>query len=511
MRLSSEGELVVAIFKTTESAKGFAGELERLAAAGKAGDFSVSIRDSGLSRKEGEVARLINNAISNYRESVEYNLMKYKLTSDALGVALWDMDVVDGDPVNPNNKFTWSQEFRHMLGFNDEMDFPNITSSWSDRLHPDDKDRTLSAFAAHLNDRSGRTPYDLVYRCMLKNGEYHSFRAFGTTLRDNRGIPLRVAGALEDITDKSRMQQQLETNDLRFNLLLKSIDIALWDMVVDPNDPVAGNNDFWWSQEFRHMLGFNNERDFPNVTSSWSDRLHPDDKDRTLQAFAAHLNDYSGQTPYNVIYRLKHRNGNYLVMRADGSTLRKPNGVPIRVVGSVEDITNELNKDEINKFFEDFTVEVSEVTKNIAKIQSASESLKAAQEQSLKTSMQAEKNASETHAIINAIQAIAFQTNILALNASVEAARAGQHGKGFSVVAEEVRNLASKSAESASQIEAKLTAIQDSSALISSDIKETTNYVDMQAQIAVEMKVTVDRLVQTYGELTSMIERTTGK
>ncbi|MCL2226457.1 MAG: methyl-accepting chemotaxis protein [Oscillospiraceae bacterium] len=259
------------------------------------------------------------------------------------------------------------------------------------------------------------------------------------------------------------------------------------------------------------MLGFNNERDFPNVTSSWSDRLHPDDKDRTLQAFAAHLNDYSGQTPYNVIYRLKHRNGNYLVMRADGSTLRKPNGVPIRVVGSVEDITNELNKDEINKFFEDFTVEVSEVTKNIAKIQSASESLKAAQEQSLKTSMQAEKNASETHAIINAIQAIAFQTNILALNASVEAARAGQHGKGFSVVAEEVRNLASKSAESASQIEAKLTAIQDSSALISSDIKETTNYVDMQAQIAVEMKVTVDRLVQTYGELTSMIERTTGK
>ena len=156
------------------------------------------------------ISKVVERRLKSMNEQNEVQLTKMNLMVKAAKIALWDMEVIRDDPVNPENAFMWSDDFRHMLGYNDETDFPNVLSSWSDLLHPDDKERTLKAFAEHLLDTTHKTPYDIEYQLQKSNGEYSYYHASGETIRDKHGNAIRVAGSLIDITEAKKHLIEIE-------------------------------------------------------------------------------------------------------------------------------------------------------------------------------------------------------------------------------------------------------------------------------------------------------------
>ncbi|MEQ8823147.1 MAG: globin-coupled sensor protein [Filomicrobium sp.] len=105
--------------------------------------------------------------------------------------------------------------------------------------------------------------------------------------------------------------------------------------------------------------------------------------------------------------------------------------------------------------------------------------------------------------IVEVINAIARQTNLLALNATIEAARAGEAGKGFSVVANEVKSLASQTAKATSEIEGQIRGIQEATRETLSSIESINEVINSIHSVS----NTIAAAVEEQGAATSEISR----
>ncbi|MFK3907560.1 methyl-accepting chemotaxis protein [Pseudomonas monteilii] len=148
--------------------------------------------------------------------------------------------------------------------------------------------------------------------------------------------------------------------------------------------------------------------------------------------------------------------------------------------------------------------EVEQGNRLVAGTTTAIEQLATTLADTTETVEQVSRQGERIETVIDVINSIASQTNLLALNAAIEAARAGEHGRGFAVVADEVRSLANRTQQSTEEIREMISALQSGTETASRTMRNSCELADSTVTQTRDAQQALARISQEVGALNAM-------
>ena len=272
------------------------------------------------------------------RSLIEEQAATNRLLTDLTKAGSW---IINFAPDGSVTSVQWGDGFRRLMGYTDLHDFPNELESFIRGVHPEDRNLFTGGITARIFDEDIMRTAGFDFRFFKKDGSVRWFRSKGMLSRDSENRPLQYRGVTIDITDIKEhdvLYAEVLNEAAALNTIHEMLGSGKWTMDFDETGTMVRVN---WSDEFRRMIGYQGMDDFPDVLESWSDLLHPDDRERVLKEYNETISDYTGHKTYDVEYRLRTKNRGYRWYRAVGKPTRRPDGTPITYVGVFIDITGQ--------------------------------------------------------------------------------------------------------------------------------------------------------------------------